>query len=252
MGSLMKTAIAAVAFLMGVPAVVQAADVPTPYYPPAVPIEVGSNWYLRGDIGYKFYTTPDVHFDEPGYGDMIDEDITSTGVIGVGIGYQFNDSFRMDLTLDYEWPGHFEGRLICPAPCTVAADPEYSIERAGITAWTGLLNAYFDFGSWGSLTPYVGAGIGASYLVTSDVNFINPDGSTGTWGGAGKWNLAWALMAGLTYDLSYNLALDMNYRYVHLGDAQSAVIPILSGTQRIQYDDIAAHEIRVGLRWMIY
>lgn len=251
MGSLKRTAIIAAAFLMGAPAIVQAADVTTPYYPPATPIEIGSNWYLRGDIGYKFYTTPDVHFDEPGYGDFIDEEITSTGVVGIGFGYEFNDFFRMDLTLDYEWPGHFEGRLICPPACTAAPDPEYSIERADISAWTGLINAYFDFGSWGSLTPYVGAGIGASYLSTSNVNFINPDGSTGTWGGAGKWNLAWALMAGVTYDLSYNLALDVNYRYVNLGDAESAPTTILTG-QPIRYDDIAAHEIRMGLRWMIY
>jgi opacity protein-like surface antigen len=252
MGSLKRTAFVAAAFLMGLPSVLQAADVPPPYYPPVVPIEVGSNWYLRGDIGYKLYTTPDVHFDEPGYGDMIDETIDDTGVVGIGFGYKLNDNFRVDLTLDYEWPGEFEGRLICPPACTAAPDPEYSIERASISAWTALINAYFDFGSWGALTPYVGAGIGASYVVTSDVNFINPDGTTGSWGGDGKWNLAWALMAGVTYDLSYNLALDLNYRYVHLGSAQSAVIPILSGTQRIQYDDLAAHEFRLGLRWMIY
>ncbi|MCC6984735.1 MAG: porin family protein [Bauldia sp.] len=252
MGSLKMTAIATVAVLMGAPSVLQAADAPTPYYPPATPIEIGSNWYLRGDIGYKMYLTPNAHFDEPGYGAMINEDITNTGVIGIGMGFEFNDSFRMDLTLDYEWPGEFEGQLICPAPCASGVDPDYSIETADITAWTALINAYMDFGSWGSLTPYLGAGVGVSYLTTSNVAFVNPDGSTGTWGGDSTWNFAWALMAGVTYDLTYNLALDMNYRYVHLGDAQSAVIPILSGTQRIHYDDISAHEIRVGLRYMIY
>lgn len=220
-------------------------------YEEVVPVEIGSGWYLRGDIGYKWYNDPDAHYDVSGYGDFIDESLSNTGIVGVGFGYKFNESFRTDVTLDYEWPGDFHGRLICPSgPC----DPDtYSDEYAKIAAWTGLFNVYWDLGTIagegpGVLTPYIGAGIGASYLVTSNVNYVNPDSSTGSWDGAGKWNLAWALMAGVSYAVSKDWLFDLNYRYVHLGNAVSG--STTDGVP-IKYDNINASEIRFGVRYMI-
>ena len=56
-------------------------------------------------------------------------------------------------------------------------------------------------------------------------------------------------MAGFSYDLTRKLALDLNYRYLNLGDTVSGHTTI--NNQHIHYDDITAHEIRVGLRYMI-
>ena len=99
-----------------------AADMPeTPYVPAPVPYEFGSGWYLRGDIGYKVYGSPNAHFDVAGYGNMTGENLSDTGLAGVGFGYKWNDWFRTDVTLDYEWPGNFHGRLNCPDPCTGSA-----------------------------------------------------------------------------------------------------------------------------------
>ncbi len=214
-------------------------------YPPVVPVEIGSGWYLRGDVGYKKYRTPDAHFDVVDYGDMIEETISDAGTVGIGFGYRFNSHMRMDLTLDYEWPGEFHGRLPCPGSC----QSPYSDEFASFTAWTFLVNAYYDFGKFGAFTPYVGAGVGASAISTRNVYYINPDQQTGTWTGATKWNLAWALMVGSAVDISRNWALDFNYRYLHLGDAKSG--PTSQQRQPINYDGLAAHEFRVGLRYYI-
>jgi opacity protein-like surface antigen len=217
----------------------------------APPVEIGSAWYLRGDVGYKKYRTPSAHFDEPDYGDMINETITDAGMVGIGAGYKVNRWFRVDGTLDYEWPGQFRGNLPCPV-ANCGAGPLYSTEFAKISAWTGLINGYVDLGTYGTITPYVGAGVGFSYITTSDVNFINPDGSQGSWSGASKWNLAWALMAGFGVDLSKHWTLDVNYRYLNLGKAVSGITSAASGTQPIHYDDLAASEIRVGLRYNIW
>jgi len=254
MGSIRNWALAIGAFMLLIPAAAIAADMPGP--PPApspgpfarAPFEFGSGWYLRGDIGYKFYNAPDAHFDVAGYGNMINESLTDTGVVGLGLGYKFNQWLRTDLTVDYEWPGHFHGNLNCPTLGCLPG-PTYSDEYADISAWTGLVNAYVDLGTWGGFTPYVGAGIGTSYLSTSNVHYVNPDASTGTWGGASKWNLAWALMAGVSYNISPKWLLDLNYRYVNLGDAISG--PTTFGGQPIHYDNISAQEIRLGFRYMI-
>lgn len=138
--------------------------------------------------------------------------------------------------------------MLCPAPCTADPDPEYSIEFADISALTLLANGYIDFDSHGGkLVPYVGGGIGVARLTTRNVDFINPDGSTGSWTGASTWNLAWALTAGVGFEVAPNVVIDANYRYVHLGDAMA--MTSLGGGTPILYENIAAHEIRVGIRF---
>lgn len=207
--------------------------------PEPLPLPVG-NWYLRGDIGYKIYEDPSGYYDLAGYGSMDGENLDDTGVIGVGAGYRFNEWFRVDATIDYEWEAEMYGRLPCPAPCTAG-----SREAANLDAWTGLVNAYVDLGNYSGLSPYVGAGLGVSLLRTSDVTSSSP----GTYYGEDTWNFAWALMAGVGYDVTEQLTLDLNYRYMNLGDARSNTDPAAPGPGVIEWNDIAAHEIRVGMRY---
>ena len=71
-----------------------------------------------------------------------------------------------------------------------------------------MANAYFDYLTCTPWTPYVGAGIGTSYLKYN----IN--------GGEEKksvYNLAWQVMAGIGYDINANWTLDAGYRYADLG-----------------------------------
>jgi opacity protein-like surface antigen len=239
------------------PVSAMAADLPQPptyYYPPAPPPPT-SHWYLRLDLGFKDYRQPSTSFDlpalgynVPGTGEFINESITSTGVVGVGFGWDPDGFFRADVTLDYEWPGHISGNLICNAPCTVKPDPEYSTETADLSAWTLLFNGYIDINPGnGPITPYIGGGIGVSRLTTSNVAFVNPDASTGTWAGATTWNFAWAAMAGVAIDVNPHWIVDLNYRYVHLGNAIAWTT--LGGGTPINYDNINAHEFRVGIRF---
>lgn len=242
-----------------VPVSAMAADLPEPpiYYPPPPP-PLEKNWYLRLDLGFKIYRPPAASFNlpalgynVPGTGEFINESLSNTGLVGIGIGWDPAGFFRADVTLDYEWAGHFEGNLLCPPACTAAPDPEYSTETADISAWTLLANGYVDFDSHGGrIVPYVGGGIGVSLLKTSNVAFVNPDASTGTWTGASTWNLAWAATAGLSIDVAPNLVLDVNYRYVHLGNAM-AMTPLGGGTP-ILYQNINAHEARLGIRYLAW
>ena len=110
-----------------------------------------------------------------------------------------------------------------------------------------MVNAYADLGTWQGFTPYVGAGIGTSYVKASGIRFDNGSGNTGSYGNHGRWNLAWALMAGAAYEISPNMMIDAGYQFRSLGKAKSGRI---YGTQsRIEYDDIYAHELRLGLRY---
>ena len=70
----------------------------------------------------------------------------------------------------------------------------------------------------------------------------NWDYSQSTW----KWNFAFALMAGFSYDISQNLKLDLGYRYVNFG---SMTFKSLLGSA---FDkNLTSQEVRLGLRYIV-
>jgi opacity protein-like surface antigen len=69
----------------------------------------------------------------------------------------------------------------------------------------------------------------------------------------GKFDFAWAVMAGLSYSVTPNMKVELGYRYLDMGSAQSGGIQCyntpscIQETQRFQ---LASHDIRIGLRYM--
>jgi opacity protein-like surface antigen len=159
-----------------------AADVPPPVLraPPVPWVELGSDWYLRGDFNYRMFDVSGASGPEDAAG------------LGVGVGYNFSSWLRGDLTLDYQFGSRF----------SVLDNPIV----AGQRLWSSALfaNAYADLGTWYGVTPYVGAGVGTAYNMLGD---------------EGRWNIAWAAMVGAAYHLSTNLSVDFGYRYADLGSA---------------------------------
>lgn len=248
MSSLRKLFFVIASVALVLPTFANAADI-IDYIPEPDPIPYGG-WYLRGDIGMKVYQAPKASLNYPGVvGTHINESLDSTFLVGAGVGYRWNGWFRTDATVDYEFKAGFDADAEClTVPC--GGGGVYSRESADIDAWTVMLNAYFDLGTWHSVTPYVGAGAGAAYVSTSNLVSRNPDGTVSTHDGDGKWNFAWALMAGAAFDLSPNMTLDAGYQFRSLGSAHSSVLTSVStGTERVKYEDIYAHELRVGLRY---
>ncbi|MCM5556853.1 outer membrane protein [Pleomorphomonas sp. JP5] len=256
---------------------VRAADMPVEYppiieAPEPLPLAAVGGWYLRGDIGYKLYQKPKGSIGNRQWGgydggggtvdtwpytvgnhdQMINEKMLGALDIGVGAGYKFNDYLRADVVFDYETPAKFKGSIWCQDAGTCSTGAYIGSERVKIEAYSALANVYADLGNFHGVIPYIGGGIGASYLRTSDVQSAAKglDGKSPK--GDGKWNVAWALMAGVEYPISDRLSLDLGYRYLNLGDAQTASVTDAQGvSSRMKYDDITAHEVRVGLRYYL-
>lgn len=201
---------------------------------PAVVEEFGSGWYLRGDIGYRRSDLDGISTTNGGVGPRNGEfeDAFSVGG-GVGLKYSW---FRADLTADYLGKTEFRGTTL------TSGDTRTSLE--GVVA---LANIYVDLGTWTGFTPYVGVGVGASNLwtkgLTSPTLPANTDMSTGT-----KWDMAWALMAGMSYQISARMIVDGGYRYLHLGDATTGND---AAANQVQFKDLTAHELRLGVRYLI-
>ncbi|MBM3528314.1 MAG: porin family protein [Alphaproteobacteria bacterium] len=228
----------------------RAADMPQlpPVYAP--PIPEASGWYLRGDIGMsnqKVKKLDNALFTSAVR--VVHKDFDSAPIFGLGIGYQFNNWLRFDVTGEYRGKANFHGFDIVGTTST----NEY---RGSKSEWLALANVYVDLGTWYSFTPFVGVGIGASYNTISnfmDVGTMTP--SVAYADTASKWNFAWAAHAGVAYKVNSSLSLEFAYRYVSLGDAMSGDIKTFQGVNNIynplHFKDITSHDLRFGVRWML-
>lgn len=193
--------------------------------------ELISGWYARVDMGYRWNKIGSVD----NAAGLTSWTYDNSWSIGGGGGYKYQ-WFRTDITADYGQRANFSGNT--------AAQANFYQNR--LDTVTLLWNFYLDLGTWSGFTPYVGAGIGTSFLRT--VQFTTP-----VWQGVKdntQWDLSWAAMAGIAFRLSETILLDVNYRYLSLGDATTGTLPP-TYTSRITYRDITAQEVRLGLRLVL-
>lgn len=231
--------------------------------------EVGSNWYLRGDIGYVHATDLSIDSNFGTYG-SVERDDTIT--LGGGMGYDFG-WFRADITGDYAFDGNLQARRSsdpCDADATLPGATCSARDSVDLNVFTTLVNGYFDLGTWSGLTPYVGAGVGLAYVdfngpwstreTCTTTGDACPDGNTTATSyqfansGASTWRLAWALNAGASYALSPNVALDVGYRLVGIDDGDAvATYRSFGGINlgKVEYSDLYNQEVRVGFRYTI-
>ena len=72
--------------------------------------------------------------------------------------------------------------------------------------------------------PYVGAGVGVAYNETDDVSFTGNPALVNRIEGDDRWSLAWSLMAGVGWQVTERATLDIGYRYIDMGKAESGTI----------------------------
>lgn len=292
MKTLLLTTVAAIgAWSAFAPAAMAADIIEEPVYvtPPApVPVVQTSGWYLRGDIGYNFKSKSSGHYDfwNPGdtsplpYDDLwvrgVDntehyDDITWKGNanFGVGVGYRVNDYFRTDLTLDY-----FRTGVSGSSKCAYLVEIGYGLDPTNnncryddsshASVWTAMANAYVDIGTYGRITPYIGAGLGFAHVKYDDMNnTISCGGGLcgseteiyhGTHPGESSWRFASSLMAGASVDITHQLKFDAGYKYTRIAggkafgyDEQDSA----NGASGVQGHDngFNVHTVRAGLRY---
>lgn len=248
----------AAALLASVTAPALAADMPEPIIEVEQPSYGG--WYLRGHIGMsnqrlerlesELFAFPDAHgwYDEGTFG--------SAPTFGVGVGYQFNDFLRGDLTVEYRGNSEFNA-LDWQDNAGVITTNDY---RGKKSEWLFLANAYADLGDFYGVTPYLGAGIGASRNTISsfrDINIINNGGAYAD--DKSRWDLAWALHAGVGIKATERMTIDLGYSFLSLGDGQTgelkndapgAPFPP-AGNDGIRFKDITSHDFKLGVRYSL-
>ena len=193
-------------------------------------------------------------------------DIKSSPLFGVGIGYEFNSWLRFDVTGEYrgkslfiaqdKYPGGdgtFNGNIFNPNPG--GFNPGTNEYTADIESWIGLANAYLDLGTYHCVTPYIGGGVGfasISVLGLKDVNV--PNFSVFYAADHTESNFAWAVYAGLAYDVTPSVTIDLAYRYTDLGDARSGTVTAYDNSsfyKSVELEDITSQDLMLGVRWKL-
>ncbi|MEJ0078423.1 MAG: outer membrane beta-barrel protein [Alphaproteobacteria bacterium] len=226
-------------------------------------------WYLRGDIGIGVqhftefdHTQTNSAFVWPASWRIDQRDMGDAVFLGAGIGYQWNSWLRFDATAEYRMKNSFKAigsyTEFCPSGRC------FDVYEGNHSAFVFMANGYIDLGTWMCLTPFVGAGVGvARHSITglTDVGYVS--GSTG-FGYASnndfaEWKFAWALHAGVAYNVSNNFKVELAYRYLNMGNVNTSIIDCASagcstgGGPRAFYTftNMDSQDIKLGMRWML-
>jgi opacity protein-like surface antigen len=213
-----------------VPLSANAADYDPPIFveevPEYVPVEVGSGWYLRGDLGYTVNDTP-YNFTFLG----VETDDTPVS-FSLGMGYQFTQYLRGELNAGL-LSDHSYG----------ATNGITTIELDD-TVWSGMANVYADLGTFVGLTPYVGAGLGLVYAKSSaDIDDPMVDLNTSDT----QYEFAYSLGAGVAYRITQNLSVDVGYQFLSAPGLEYIDMDSLDVEKGVDY-----HQVKVGLRYELW
>lgn len=221
--------------------------------PDYVPVEVGSGWYLRGDVSYLFqksFKNDSFGFTPASFSDKEDPVFAS-----IGFGYHFNDYLRADLNLGY-LPGNKIG-VGYDDTATVVPPDTATVAGASLKnyAYSLILNGYVDLGTYVGITPYIGGGVGvvqsthkvsASYFTDNNDptdDFTQSDNKT-------QYSLAYTLNAGLAYQVTKNVSVDLGYQYFSAPDAE--YVTAASLTSYPVKKGINNHQVKLGLRYDLW
>lgn len=250
---------------VGAPCFAQAADLLPPPPPPPLPapVEVGGGWYLRGDVGVgatslhsvELRTTgaipPGYHNDGATLGDQF--------FAGGGVGYQFNNFLRADVTAEYRGGGHLSFTDVYNGfygDGTPGTGLDYNTGH--LSSVVVMANGYVDLGCWYGLTPYIGGGAGQAFHRLSGFTDIGAGTAAGGFGTAKQKDtssFAWNLQAGVSYDITPNFKVDVGYRYMNLGHFSTGTVSCYnsgcSDSYGYKIKDITSHDVKIGLRYML-
>ncbi|MGS8221043.1 outer membrane protein, partial [Escherichia coli] len=153
-----------------------------------------------------------------------DHDTVFSG--GIAAGYDFYPQFSIPVRTELEF--YARGK----------ADSKYNLDKE---SWSGgywrddlknevsvntlMLNAYYDFRNDSAFTPWVSTGIGYARIHQKTTGISTWDYGYGYSGreslsrSGSADNFAWSLGAGIRYDVTPDIALDLSYRYLDAGDS---------------------------------
>jgi opacity protein-like surface antigen len=173
-----------------------------------------------------------------GRSEHLESDYVSAPGFGGAVGFDFQSRFGAPARLELE-AMHIvtaEGEGTTSHLFSTAGDFAYSQKN---TVNSVFVNAYLDWHNDTMFTPYAGVGLGTAWIQSKGAIAGSRTGSRK------ETNLAWNAALGVATELSYNLGLDVGYRYAGFGRAQTGRTP----EGRYLESNLGMHQLILGLRY---
>ncbi|WP_447495514.1 outer membrane protein [Escherichia coli] len=170
---------------------------------------------------------------------------------GIAFGYDLHPQFSIPVRTELEF--YARGK----------ADTTYNLykDHAGhsdlkneVSVNSLMLNAYYDFRNDSAFTPWVSAGIGYARIHQESTGSGSWDYGYGervrysiSRSGSAD-NFAWSIGAGVRYDVTPDIALDLSYRYLDAGKS-SLYYKDTEGDKYKSEVDVKSHDIMLGMTY---
>ncbi|MBC3209349.1 porin family protein [Pseudomonas sp. SWRI111] len=176
----------------------------------------------------------------PGIGSFVSGDDNQKDITGsLGVGYRFGNGWR----LEGEWTLPQKDTFTSGSTAFPTSLNEHHIESTRV-----MLNAYRDVRVAEKISVYGSAGLGLARLESKGWQ----GNESRQYGSATQTNLAWSVGAGVIYDVTDRLALDLGYRYIDMGDTESGWnnFPNARGLQDEKMKaNLVSRELSLGAHW---
>ncbi len=183
-------------------------------------------------------------------------------IFGGGLGYKFNENFRADLSVSYLNKSKFDANTYAKA---VADGKLVIINNKTTQEFSSLLamvNGYYDAGKiMDVVSPFFNVGVGYARVKAGELKIsqVGYDQTT-TIPSRNNSNFAWSVGGGLSFAVNPNLYVDVAYKYLDMGKAQSGdqrATKTAMGTESKKLADnqlikpkFRAHVVTAGLRYV--
>lgn len=176
-------------------------------------------------------------------------------VLNLGVGTYLDDNFRTEISLSQR-----NYKLNNNTSATDDTNATFKHNRDQKIKSTALmLNGYYDFGTFSSITPYIQVGLGLARNKANDLTINGYDNENpaekSTYKSKTSNNLAWQIGAGASATITETVKFDLGYKYIDLGKAKtnngtSLDLDNLSTRQvTAATAKLRAHEVTAGLRF---
>ena len=197
--------------------------------------EGNSGYYVGFKTGVSIQDYTDVNFINPRItGTSRDNDSDSAAIVSFQVGKTLSN-FPVRLEIEYASTGEVNfDRFHTPFP-TIRQRIIVDSERV-------MFNVFYDR-SYSPFSVYVGAGVGLAINNTDALQDTASEFADKT-----LTHLAWSIGAGVAKNISTNHTLEMGYRYIDLGEANTGISQFAPNDEEFR-GKLDAHEIILGVRY---
>lgn len=174
-------------------------------------------------------------------GDTLETEFDTGWIVAGAIGYRWLPNFRGELETAYR-----ENDVDSVFESPNAGGPFFHTNVGGdITQFSIMANALYDIAVDGNFNLTVGAGVGAA---ETDFN-TTLAGSPRILDADDDWSFAYQFIGGVSYAMSQNADLFVEYRYFASGDHEVVTYPL--GAPRVDEVDPDNHAVSAGVRFYL-